>query len=108
MNTEMIQSTLKNKPLVLAYFSTPECNVCKSLLPKVKALLKHYPPVHFIYINTHEHPLLAGQYMVFAVPTLILFAEGKEWKRFSRFIGLGELEQALQQMIGIWETKFDK
>ncbi len=98
MTTEAIQRTIQEKPLVLGYFSTPDCNVCRSLLPKVKQLLERYPRFTFVYVDTGSHPLLAGQHMVFAVPTLILFAYGREWKRFSRFVNLPELEAALQHL----------
>ena len=98
MTTEKLQQAIQQKPLVLGYFSTPECNVCRSLLPKVKQLLSNYPNYEFVYINTNTHPMLAGQHMVFAVPTLIVFAHGREWKRFSRFVNLPELEAALQHL----------
>ena len=98
MNTNEILEIIRSRPLVLGYFSTPGCNVCKSLLPKVKRLVAEYPEFTFVYVDTEQHPYLAGQYMVFAVPTLILFAEGREWKRFSRFIGLAELEAELEQL----------
>lgn len=98
MTTQALQRVIEHKPLVLGYFSTPDCNVCRSLLPKVKQLLSRYPRFTFVYVDTAQHPFLAGQHMVFAVPTLILFVQGREWKRMSRFVNLPELEAALQQL----------
>ncbi len=107
MTTEEILHILRTGPLVLGYFSTPDCNVCKSLLPKVKQLLHRYPTVQFVYVDTEQHPFLAGQYMVFAVPTLILLSNGREWKRMSRFIGLNEVEAAIQQLQEMVQSQED-
>ena len=80
---------------VLAYFSTRQCTVCKVLRPKVEALVSQYPGMRFLYIDTEEYPALGGQHLVFAAPTLILFNEGREVKRFSRNVSLGDLDRFL-------------
>ena len=89
---------LKLHPVVIAYFSTPDCNVCKVLRPKVKELVQGYQMVKFIYIDTTEQPALAGQYIVFTVPTIILFVEEKESKRFSRSFSLSEIKGFLDRI----------
>lgn len=78
-------------PLVLAYLSTPTCNVCKVLRPKVEALLDERQ-VPGVYVDTTTLPAVAGQLLVFAVPTIILFAEGREFARLSRHLSMGQLE----------------
>jgi thioredoxin-like negative regulator of GroEL len=74
------------------YFSHDECNVCKTLRPKVAELLQSFPEVTFRYINTKKDPAAAGQHLVFAVPTIIIFYEGKEVRRFGRYVSLSEME----------------
>jgi thioredoxin-like negative regulator of GroEL len=88
---------LQKHPLTLLYFSTPDCNVCKVLRPKVEALLDGQPPWKFHYVNVAENPELAGQNMVFAVPTLLLMAEGREIARLSRHFGMHELENPVKR-----------
>jgi len=89
---------IKNSPFLLAYFSFEGCQVCKVLKPKVQELLKNFTEFEFLYIDTDEHPVLKGQYLVFTVPTIIIFQEGRELKRFSRHISLVTLEDYLQNI----------
>lgn len=83
---------IKNHSIVIGYFSTDECNVCKVLKPKlIEFLNQQYPKVEFAYINISKLPEFQGNYMVFAVPTLNIFVDGKEVKRFSRHFGISDL-----------------
>ncbi len=92
-----LTSVLENHPLTLLYFSTPTCNVCKVLKPQVEALLKEEAPWHFQYMNTEASMEITGQYLIFAVPTLLLMADGREIARLSRHFGMHELEQPVRR-----------
>ena len=78
MTPAELKTVLDEHPLILLYFSTPTCNVCKVLKPRVEALLKEVPPWYFQYVNTEESMEIAGQRLIFAVPTLLLMADGRE------------------------------
>jgi len=97
MTSEELKTILDEHPLTLLYFSTPSCNVCKVLRPKVEELLAEEPPWHFQYMNTEESMEIAGQHLVFAVPTLLLMAEGREITRLSRHFGIHELEKPIRR-----------
>jgi thioredoxin 1 len=103
-NPEAIPSNSAHKiqtsPLLLAYFSFPECQVCKILRPRVENLLKEYPGFEFLYVDVNQEPQLKGQYLAFTVPVIILFQEGKEIKRFGRYLSLQELSTFLQRISG--------
>jgi thioredoxin-like negative regulator of GroEL len=90
---------LAGKPVVIAYFSTEQCNVCKVLRPKVEQLTNQYDAVDFIYINTEEKPEIAGQYTVFSVPTIIIFTEGRESRRLSRSFSIDEIKDYLERLL---------
>ncbi|MDQ7816212.1 MAG: thioredoxin family protein [Melioribacteraceae bacterium] len=82
----------------LFYFSTPDCNVCKVLRPKVEELIsEQFPLVKFIYINILDAKELAAQKNIFTVPTILFYFEGKEYLRKSRFVNLDELEDELSR-----------
>ncbi len=98
MTTSPLRDKIKQAPLLVAYFSYPECSVCQVLRPKVEALVADRPGVDFLYINTHEHSEVSGQYLVFSVPTIIIFGEGHEYKRFSRHFSVHELEDFLDRI----------
>ncbi len=95
MNLEEFYKKIHGHPYHLIYFSYPECPVCVTLLPKVEQLISRYPEVDFTYVNINESSEISGQHLVFTVPTLIIFKNGKEYKRFSRFVSMGELQQSL-------------
>jgi len=84
--------------LELLYLSTPDCNVCKVLRPKVEAMISEHPPWTFTYVNLNESPAYRGKWMVFTVPTILLLADGKEMNRFSRYIHLDELTLAVERI----------
>ncbi len=90
---------LKNHEIILAYFSYPECSVCKVLKPKVQEFLRDYPGVTFLYVDIHQYPEISGQLLVFAVPTIIIFYQGKEAARFSRHFSIQDLETALNRLL---------
>lgn len=87
---------VQNEPGLLVYFSTDSCSVCKVLKPKVSELLQeHFPRMAACYVDTDKSPVIAGQHRVFTIPTIVLFFGGKEHLRFSRNIGLYQLEEAI-------------
>jgi thioredoxin-like negative regulator of GroEL len=94
------QEALNKQPVHVAYFSHDECNVCKVLKPQVRAIVEEFDQAHFMYVNTKESPEVGGQFMVFAVPTIILFYEGREAKRYSRHISLQDFRTFLERMTG--------
>jgi len=93
-----LDSLIREKKAVLLYFSTRTCSVCKVLRPKVSDLLQaQYPEVAARYVDTELSPLIAGQHRVFAVPTLLLFFDGREQARYSRNFSLSQLTQAIDR-----------
>jgi thioredoxin-like negative regulator of GroEL len=89
---------LKQKPAVIAYFSTTDCNVCKILKPKVADLIRiEFPKTDLVFIEINSSPELAGQYRVFSVPTLIVFFDGREFFRKSRNFGVDELRREMER-----------
>ncbi len=85
-------------PALLAYFSTTECNVCKVLKPKVAELVNvEFPEIKLVYAEINLSPELAAQNRIFAVPTLVIYFDGKEFIRKSRNFGLDELRRELQR-----------
>lgn len=102
MNTiqtlEEFERIINTEAAVLTYFSHDTCNVCKVLKPKVVNLLAtKFALIKTIYCDIRLTPEVAASLSVFTVPTIIIWFEGRETYRFSRNIGLQELEAALQR-----------
>ncbi len=82
----------------VVYFSTPGCNVCKVLKPKLKELLaQKFPEMKFGYVDCEASKELAAQQSIFAVPTILFFIDGKEFFRKSRNVNLNELSMELER-----------
>jgi thiol-disulfide isomerase/thioredoxin len=93
---------LAENPAVLVYFSTVECNVCKVLKPKVETLFSaEFPEFKLCYVETNLQPEVAAQNRIFAVPTIVIYFEGKEFVRKSRSFGIDELKNEVYRPYSI-------
>lgn len=94
-NKELKEFISDNEGVVL-YFSTPQCNVCKVLKPKLIELLNDkFPLMKFSYIDCDQYKELAAKYNVFVVPTILFLIKGKEFIRKSRNVSLAQLEEEI-------------
>lgn len=94
----MLEDILRKSPLLVAYFSQEDCPVCKVLRPKVENLVDSFKGIEFLYIDIKSHPAISGQYLVFSIPTIILFVSGKEHTRFSRHFSMDDLNYTLEYL----------
>lgn len=92
------QDLVQKQNAVCFYLSTPECNVCKVLKPKVIEMIKtDFPQIHFYYVDLNEAKEISGQLSVFAVPTILVYLHGKETIRVSRNVHLIELHKQINR-----------
>jgi thioredoxin 1 len=91
-DAETLQQAITEAKAALVYFSGPDCNVCKVLRPKLMELAQtRYPEMERIYVNVAAQPALGVAHSVFAVPTVLVFLEGREFARKSRAFSPAEL-----------------
>ncbi len=95
---EKIFQTIASAEFLVVYFSTPTCNVCKVLRPKVEALVAEREGIEFLYVDSSLHPAVAGQHVVFAVPTIIFYMKGREMRRFSRNLSIDDFSRSLDHL----------
>ena len=92
MNTiENIQNSIKENLAVMVYFSAPTCNVCHALKPKLlEALDVNFKEfvVESVDISVEED--IAPHFGVFAIPTVLIFLDGREFLRKSRHMSVDE------------------
>ncbi|WP_448375010.1 thioredoxin family protein [Fervidobacterium sp.] len=83
------------------YFKNDKCGVCVAFLPKMERIANDFKlPLEII--DVVEKPEIAGQNMVFTVPT-ILFQDndGNELKRFARNFSEFEIREYINRMYDI-------
>ncbi|WP_459502148.1 thioredoxin family protein [Bacillus sp. C1] len=93
---EELASYIEEQRLLLLFIKTENCGVCDVMLQKVNRLLAGYQGVENIVISLQDMRAISGKYLVFTAPTVLLFHEGKEILRESRFISLEKIERVLQ------------
>lgn len=77
---------------VLVDFYAEWCGPCKRLGP----LLEEIDFIDVIKVNVDEFPMLAQQYGVMSIPTLILFEEGKELRKEIGFRTIEEISDMVK------------
>ena len=98
-NIQDIEQTVKDNRLCLFYIKAPDCGVCNVMLDKVERLADRYTSLCSFYTDIREDPLIAGRFLVYSGPTVLLLMEGKEIYRASQFINLEELKQTINKYL---------
>ena len=96
-NIDEIKSVIDTNEMVLTYFTTTDCNLCKDLFPKIEKMLESFPNIVGVRSETNIELKIVGEYGVFTVPTIILFVEGKETIRRSRQISISEFSDTMDR-----------
>ncbi|MEN8223684.1 MAG: thioredoxin family protein [Acidobacteriota bacterium] len=93
-----IEKLISDSPALLLYISTEGCNVCRELKPKIIKLLdRDFPKIKFQYIDLDQVKEASGQFSVFAVPTILVYFDGKEFFREGRNLGMEQLREKIER-----------
>jgi len=93
-----LNSKLQEEMALVVYFSSPSCNVCHVLRPKLmEALEKEYPSIGRYHADIALTPEVAAQFQVFSAPTIIVFFEGREFIRKGRSMSVDGLLQEIER-----------
>jgi len=88
---ELIQA-----PLTLVIAKTKGCSVCLPITNKLQEFMVPYPEIPVYQIYLEDVLEFQGQQLIFTVPTIVGYSEGKEILRESRFIDFDKIERLLQ------------
>lgn len=95
--SEALHQAIAGHPIVLAYFMGGPCAACHAIQGELERILTDFPLVTAFELQVDEQRALAASFEVFAVPTAILFVQGKEALRFGRHIDLLEFRRKLDR-----------
>jgi thioredoxin-like negative regulator of GroEL len=97
-----LQEIIQREDALIIYFYNDNCAPCISLRPKVKKMVKEeFPKMKIFFINSEKHPEMTAQHSVFANPTLLVFFDGKEFIRKSKYVSIPELSQSIERIYNL-------
>lgn len=89
---EDIKKIIEENRAVMLYFSAPSCNVCHALKPKlVSAIESNFSEFKIVNIDVSIEQEIAASFSVFAIPTVLIFLDGREFLRKSRHMSVDEV-----------------
>ncbi|MFA8438042.1 thioredoxin family protein [Pueribacillus sp. YX66] len=94
-----IKEIIAKHKITLLFISQPNCSVCHALLPQVELLLKKFPNIQSLHIDSEKTPEIIGEYLIFSAPVVIVLVDGKEMIRKARFVPIKELEDDITKLI---------
>lgn len=97
INYKIDYQKLKQKKFSFIYITTKNCNICKIIQPKLRELTKDYKGATFHLIELDDDKEASGFLMVFAVPTILVYSEGKELIRAGRHLNIDEIKAKLDR-----------
>ncbi|QOP42755.1 thioredoxin family protein [Sulfurimonas sediminis] len=99
MNTiETIEQTIQENLAVMLYFSAPTCNVCHALKPKLlEAIDRNFKEFTIVTVDISVEQEIAAHFSVFAIPTVLVFLDGREFLRKSRHMSVDEVIREIRR-----------
>jgi len=89
--------TINKFPIMLVDFWAPWCGPCRMMSPIIDQIGKDYLGKLVIgKINIDENPLIARQFSISSIPTLMLFKRGKEVNKIIGSVSKNKIDEMVK------------
>ena len=85
-----------NEPFVMIVAKSHRCATCQVIVPHLEKNLIHLDQFKTYQIYVDDVEQFRGEHVIFSVPTVLIFNEGKEILRESRFIDISKINRLLE------------
>lgn len=99
IDLQQLQEEIQNKVSTVLFVSSNNCSVCTAVYAKLEEMERSCPDTAFISAKLDNIPGISGLHMVFTVPTVLVFKNGSEIHRESRFMDWARLEKRILESL---------
>ena len=89
-----IQAVL-DQDFVMILAKTHTCTACQAMLNMLKHNVKNLDQIDIYNIYIDDIDKFRGDHLIFSVPTVLIFSNGKELLRESRYINYAKVERLI-------------
>ena len=81
-NQNFEEEVLNSDKITIVDFYADWCGPCKMMAPIIDKIAEENNDIKVGKLNVDESGEIAGQFNIMSIPTVVVFKDGKEFKRF--------------------------
>mgnify|MGYP001175606698 CR=1 FL=1 len=93
-NPKDIEKVLQ-KEFVMIIAKSHTCTACRTILDMMKRSVPNLDQIEIYNIYVDDHDEFRGKHLIFSVPTVLIFSDGKELLRESRYINYDKITRLI-------------